>query len=105
MLVVSLCSIGPILVIKVIESIDLVSKYAFYLPFIKPAFLSKLFSFRSSSCISDDVLMLCPLFPECSSSQFKSSFVSLVVIDVVPYCGLDDSVEESIHRDVVFRRR
>ena len=49
--------------------------------------------------------MLCPLFPECSSSQFKSSFVSLVVIDVVPYCGLDDSIEESSHRDIVFRRR
>ena len=59
----------------------------------------------SLPCINNVVLMLCPLFPECSSSQFKSSFVSLVVIDVVPYCGLDDSVEESIHRDVVFCRR
>lgn len=38
MLVVSLCSIGPILVIKVIESIDLVSKYPFYLPFYQTCF-------------------------------------------------------------------
>ena len=102
MLVVSLCSIGPILVIKVLESIDLVSKYAFYLPFIKPAFLSKLFSFRSSSCISDDVLMLYPLFTEFSSSQCRSSFVFIVVIDVVVHRGSDDSIVESSLRDFVF---
>ena len=46
-----------------------------------------------------------PLFTEFSSSQYKSSFVFIVVIDVVPYRGLDDSIEESSHRDIVFRRR
>ena len=71
-------------------------------PFIKPAFLSKLLSLLSPLCISDNVLMSYPLFTEFSSSQYKSSFVFIVVIDVVLYRGSDDSIEESSLRDIVF---
>ena len=64
---------------------DLVSKYPFFtFPFCQTCLPIEAVVPSSLPCINNVVLMLYPLFPECSSSQFKSSFVSLVVIDVVP---------------------